>query len=82
MEGFILRIGTFFIVIGAGIFILFIASDSASRTNFDLLFWAVLSVTVGILIRRRKPPPPPSGRFAIWRRMREGARKPKEEKPK
>lgn len=78
MEGFILRIGTYFIVIGAGILILFIASDYAQQTNFDYLFWAVLSITVGIMIRRRKPPPPPSGRFALWKKWR--GKKPKEEK--
>jgi hypothetical protein len=78
MEGFTLRIGTFFIVIGVGIFILFVASDYAGRANFDYLCAAVASVTVGILIRRRKPPPPPSGRFALWHRMRSGSRKKEE----
>ncbi len=55
VDEFIIRIGTFFILIGVGIFILFVASDYANQTNFDYLFWAVLSVTVGILFRRRKP---------------------------
>lgn len=80
MEEFIIRVGTFFIVIGVGIFILFVASDYANQTNFDYLFWAVLSVTVGILLRRRKPPPPPSGRFSYLRKMQEGRRKHEEEK--
>ncbi len=79
-EGFILRIGTFFIVIGTGIFILFLASDYAQKTDFDYLFWAVLTITIGILIRRRKPPPPPSGRFSYIKKMFE--KKPKEEKKK
>jgi len=70
-KEFIIRIGTFFLLIGSGIFILFVASDYAGKTNFDYLFWAVLSVTVGIMLRRRKPPPPPSGRFSYIRRMRE-----------
>jgi hypothetical protein len=82
MEDFILRIGTYFIVIGTGIFILFIASDFAAQTNFDFLFWAVTLLTIGILIRRRKPPPPPSGRFAAWKRWRSGGKlfPPKEKK--
>ncbi|MBI1795271.1 MAG: hypothetical protein HYR70_13930 [Chloroflexi bacterium] len=75
MEEFILRIGTYFLVIGTGIFILFIASDFAQQTNFDYLFWAVLIVTIGILIRRRKPPAPPSGRFSFLKKMREGSKK-------
>lgn len=80
VDEFIIRIGTFFILIGVGIFILFVASDYANQTNFDYLFWAVLSVTVGILLRRRKPPPPPSGRFSYLRRMRGGEHGHKEEK--
>ncbi len=80
INEFVVRIGTFFIVIGIGIFILFVASDYANQTNFDYLFWAVLLVTVGILLRRRKPPSPPSGRFSYLRRMWEQSRKHKEEK--
>jgi len=80
MEEFILRIGIYFLVIGMGIFILFIASDFANNPNFDYLFWAVLVITVGILIRRRKPPPPPSGRFAFLKKMREGSKKKEETK--
>ena len=68
VDEFVIRIGTFFIVIGVGIFILFVASDYANQTNFDYLFWSVLSITIGLLFRRRKPPPPPSGRFSIIRR--------------
>jgi hypothetical protein len=71
-KEFLIRIGTFFLLLGAGIFVLFIASDSAGKTNFDYLFWAVLCVTVGIMLRRRKPAPPPSGRFGYVRRLREG----------
>jgi len=78
MEGFILRIGTFFIVIGVGVFILFIASNYADKTNFDYLCLAVSAIAMGLLIRRRKPPPPPSGRFGLWRRM--FGKKSKEEK--
>jgi hypothetical protein len=70
-KEFIIRIGTFFLLIGCGVFILFIASDYAGKTNFDYLFWSVLSVTVGIMLRRRKPAPPPSERFSYVRRLRE-----------
>lgn len=71
VNEFIIRIGTFFVLIGVGIFILFIASDYAGKTNFDYLFWAVLSVTIGIMFRRRRPPRPPSGRFGYVRKLRE-----------
>ena len=80
INEFIIRIGTFFILLGVGIFILFIASDYANQTNFDYLFWAVLAVTVGILLRRRKPPAPPSGRFSYLRGLRGQSKKHREEK--
>jgi hypothetical protein len=67
-----IRMGTFFLLIGAGIFILFIASEYAGKTNFDYLFWAVLAATIGLILRRRRPPPPPSGRFSSLRKMRQG----------
>ena len=57
VNEFVIRIGTFFLVIGVGVFILFVASDYAGKTNFDYLFWSVLSVTIGVILRRRRPPP-------------------------
>ncbi len=70
MEEFILRVGTYLIVVGVGIFILFIASEYAAQTNFDYLFWALILMMSGMLLRRRKPSPPPSERFSILRRLR------------
>ncbi len=72
INEFIIRIGTFFVLIGVGIFILFVASDYAGKTNFDYLFWSVLAVTVGIMLRRRRPPKPRSERFSYVRKLREG----------
>ncbi len=80
INEFIIRIGTFFLLIGIGIFILFIASDYAGQTNFDYLFWAVLSVTIGIMLRRRRPPRPRSERFSYVRRLRAGKHPDKEKK--
>ncbi len=76
---FVARMGTFFLLIGVGIFILFIASEFAGNANFDYLFWSVLSVTVGIMMRRRKPPKPPSDRFSYVRKLRT-SKHPKREK--
>lgn len=67
-KEFFVRVGTFLILIGIGMLILFIASANSNQSNFDYLFWAVLAVTVGILLRRRKAPPPPSGRFESLRK--------------
>jgi hypothetical protein len=67
---FLTRIGTFFILVGIGILILFVASDGVGRANFDYLFWALLSIIVGLLLRRRREPPPPSERFGVLKRFR------------
>lgn len=76
----IVRVGTFSILLGVGILMLFIASDGSGRTNFDFLFWAVLSITLGILLRRQKEPAPPSERFALLRRLRNKDKDHKEER--
>jgi len=77
---FLTRIGTFFILIGIGIFILFIASNSAGAANFDYLFWAVLSVIVGFFLRRRREPSASAERFSVMRRFRRSGPSRKERK--
>lgn len=79
---FIVRIGTFLILLGMGMLILFVASDYAKQPNFDYLFWTVLAVTVGILLRRLKAPPPPSGRFETLRKWTGRSTGDKDEKPR
>jgi hypothetical protein len=66
------RVGLFFIVMGVGIFILFIASDLAEKPDFDYLFIAMLLVGIGWVFRRKKAPPPSADRFSYFRRMRTG----------
>lgn len=62
--------GTFFMVIGVGIFILFVASDLAEKPEFDYLFIAMLLIGLGWVFRRKKAPPPSADRFSYFRRMR------------
>lgn len=81
-ESFIARIGTFFVVMGIGSLILFVASDFAQKTDFDFLFVAMLLIGLGWLCRRRKPPPPSAGRFSGIRKIQEDAKKRREEKSK
>jgi hypothetical protein len=80
MDGFTVRIGTFLLLIGTYLFIMFLASDFAHQTNFDYLFLALMAIVAGWMMQRKKAPPPPSGRFGYFRRMRENANKRKEEK--
>lgn len=66
MEGedpFEVRVGTFFAVIGAGVFMLFVMSDIANQPEFDYFFGAMILLALGFYLRRKKAPPPPSGRF-------------------
>jgi hypothetical protein len=69
-DPLIVRMGTFFIVMGLGIFILFIASDLAQKPEFDYLFIAMVLFGLGWIFRRRKTPPPSADRFSYFRRLR------------
>ena len=82
MTDLIPRIGTFFIIIGMGLFVLFVASDFAETPQFDYLCLAILAIGVGWLFQRRRPAPPSAGRFSLVQRTRENVRKRREERNK
>lgn len=73
-DPLIIRVGTFFMVMGGGMFILFVTSDIAEQVDFDYLFIAMLLIFIGWNFRRKKTPPPPAGRFSALRKMRENAK--------
>ncbi len=77
-DSFIVRVGMFFLVLGGGTFILFVASDLADKADFDYLFGAMILFAIGWSMWRKKPPPPPAGRFAYLKKMRENARQRKQ----
>lgn len=79
-SDFIVRIGTFLMLLGTFFIILFLASDFAKQTDFDWLFLGVSFLLVGFLFRRKAPPPPPSDRFSGVRKWRANAEKRKQEK--
>jgi len=81
-ESLTIRMGTFFIMMGLGAFVLFVTSDIADKVDFDYLFIAMLLIAVGWYFRREKAPPPPAGRFEYLRKMRENAKNKKNEKDK
>ena len=81
-EPLVVRVGTFFWVLGIGAFILFVASDLAENPDFDYLFVAMLLIGFGWIFRRKKAPPPSAGRFSILRKMREPKKKGKQEEKK
>jgi hypothetical protein len=88
MNDFIARIGTFFFLLGFGLFVLFLASDMADMPQFDYFCLAMLAVGLGWMLARRRPPPPSAGRFSGVQKIRADIRrrrlergKPKEQKP-
>lgn len=79
-DPFIVRVGTFFMIMGGAAFILFVTSDIADQVDFDFLFIAMLLIFIGWNFRRNKAPPPPAGRFSVIRKMRENAKNKRAEK--
>ena len=76
------RIGTFLILLGIFSLIFFLASDFADQPEFDWLFIGMVLMGIGFFFRRRAAPPPPTGRFGTVRKLREDAKKRKEERAK
>lgn len=81
-DPFIVRVGTFFLVMALGAFVLFVTSDIAEQVDFDYLFIAMILFFIGWAMRRSKAPPPPAGRFSSLRKMRENAKNKRTEKSK
>ena len=77
----IYRIGTFFLLIGVGLMVMFMFSESVNQTNFDYFCWGMILLILGFVFRAqyKKLAPPPSGRFSVLKKFK---RRPKEEKKK
>jgi hypothetical protein len=78
-KEFLYRIGTFFLLVGTGLLIFFMLSESAQQPLFNFFCWSMILLTIGFIFRAqyRKPAPPPSGRFSVFKKLK---RKPKEDK--
>lgn len=88
MKDFLARVGTFFFLMGIGLFILFIASDASApvtkngRTLYELLCGSVLLFMMGFLFRRTAAPPEAADRFRSIRKIQERREAAKKEKNK
>ena len=71
-EDIVPRIGTFFIVIGAGFILLFIVSDIAKVVDFNYLSAGILVTGIGVVLRKNAKKPSSSGRFESLKKMRSG----------
>ncbi len=81
-EEIVPRIGTFLIILGIFALIIFLASDFANNPEFDWLFTGLVLMGIGFFFRRRAAPPPSAGRFGMLRKIRENAKKRKDERAK
>ncbi len=82
VNEFLIRMGSFFTIIGIGLMVLFAITYFGNAPDFKYFFLGLISIFVGWRLSRRKAPPAPSGRFATIRRMREGSKKSKGEEKK
>ena len=80
INEFLIRMGSFFTLIGIGLMILFAVTYFGNAPDFRFFFFGLISILIGWRLLRRKAPPPPSGRFATLRRWRESSRRQPEEK--
>jgi hypothetical protein len=61
-KSLISRIGTFFLLVGTGFMILFIASDLGAGTQFGYFFLGLAGLAAGFFLKRITAPPPAPGR--------------------
>jgi len=74
----IYRVGTFFLLVGTGLLIFFMLSESADQPMFNYFCWSMVLLIVGFMFRAQyKKSITPSGRFSVLKRFKG---KPKEEK--
>jgi len=73
-EGFVPRIGSFFILVGIGLTLIFVGSWTDGIPDVGYLLASLISVVFGFFLRRRKEPPPTTARFSGLRQSHEKSR--------
>jgi hypothetical protein len=70
------RIGTFFLLLGIGLLVLFMASEAAKKVAFEYFCWSLILMIFGFLFRGQfKRKVTPSGRFSLVKRLMPKAKK-------
>jgi hypothetical protein len=67
------RVGTFFILVGLALMVMFVGSIMSKETNVLYLFLALVALFIAFMLQRNKPVKD-SGRFAAFRRASERSR--------
>ena len=66
----IYRVGTFFLLVGVGLVLIFILSEATQETSFGYFCWGTIFLTVGFMFRAQyKRSYPRSGRFSLIQRL-------------
>jgi hypothetical protein len=77
----IYRVGTFFLLVGIGLLILFILSEAAHQAMLSYFCWSTILLVIGFLFRGQyKRSIPPSERFSLLRKLRPTPRQDKGKK--
>ncbi len=73
------RVGTFFILIGLGLLILFVGSALSRDAHYNYLLFSAAALFLGFLFRRTAPRPEPT-RFSGIRKASQRSRQRREER--
>lgn len=66
----IYRVGSFFLMLGIGLVLMFVLSEAARQVMFSYFCWGLLLIIIGILFRTQyKKSEEPSKRFGTVRRL-------------
>jgi predicted membrane channel-forming protein YqfA (hemolysin III family) len=74
----IYRVGTFFLMVGFGLVLLFILSEAAQKVAFSYFCWGLVLLIVGVLFRTQyRKSFPPNDRFSFLKRLMPKSKKDK-----
>jgi L-asparagine transporter-like permease len=66
----IYRVGTFFLLVGIGLVVLFMLSEAAQQATFSYFCLGTVLLIIGFMFRAQyKKSLPPSGRFSLIKRL-------------
>jgi len=74
------RIGSFLILVGIGVMLVFLGSYMAKVPHYNYLYAGLIILTLGILLRHRTRSHQPSGRFRVVRGIYERRKEKQEQK--
>jgi hypothetical protein len=72
-NDFLPRVGTFFLLIGSGFFVLFIGTVFAREFHILYLLFGIAAMSLGFVLRSKAPRPEPA-RFSGFRKARQRSR--------